>query len=52
MSEKTLKKYRFILEEDQHWRILYTLQMYTLKKAERMGIRYEVIDDKDTSKKV
>ena len=52
MSRETLKKYRFILNDRQNWKILYELQMYTLKKAERMGIRYEAIDDEDTSKKV
>ena len=45
----TLKKYRFINREDQDWRIFYELQMYTLKKAERLGIEYEEVKDEKTN---
>ena len=45
MSKETLKKYRFILSERQNWKKLYELQMYTLKKAERLGIAYEEVKD-------
>ena len=50
--EGVLKRIRFLPDEKYGWRRHYKLQMYTLKKAERMGIRYEIIDDEDTSKKV
>ena len=44
MKKDKLKKIRFILEDDQDWRIMYKLQMHTLKKAERLGIRYEEVE--------
>ena len=44
MKKDKLKKIRFILEEDQDWRDMYKLQMHTLKKAERLGIRYEEVE--------
>ena len=45
MKKDKLKKIRLILEEDQDWRDMYKLQMHTLKKAERLGIRYEEVKD-------
>jgi hypothetical protein len=48
----TLKKYRFLKREDQSWKLMYELQMYTLKKAERLGIEYEEVKDEKTNQDV
>ena len=49
MKKEALKKVRFILNKHQNWKKLYELQMYTLKKAERLGIEYREIKDERTN---